>query len=86
MEEYLDCKCGGKHTYRSVAGDICCSACFSALKKKDHIIRDMKARICSDDDGWSVKVGDVEKKHFSKYEDYALTEAKDYVKKLNEQF
>jgi hypothetical protein len=83
MKEYLDCKCGSKKTYVSVAGDTCCSPCFKPLIEKVVEVIDTNAGIFPDDGGWAVKINGVTKKYFSKYEDYAFTEAKDYAKKLN---
>jgi hypothetical protein len=83
MNEYLDCKCGSKKTYISVSGDICCTPCFFPLTEKLIEKIDMTARVFSDDGGWSVKVDGVVKKYFSKYEDFACTDANKYLIKLN---
>jgi hypothetical protein len=83
MKEYLECECGSKKTYISVAGDTCCSPCFKPLAEKAIEKIDMTAGVFADDGGWSVKVNGVVKKYFSKYEDYALTEARNYARELN---
>ena len=83
MKKYEDCKCGSGKTYISVAGDVCCYPCFKPLKEKVAPIADMTAIVVTDDGGWSVKVNGVVKKYFSKYEDYASTEARSYAKQLN---
>jgi len=81
--EYMDCKCGSKKTYISVAGDLCCNPCFKPLIIKEPEKTDMTARIVSDDGGWAVKVNGITKKYFSIYEDYGLTEARAYAQQLN---
>lgn len=83
MSEYEDCKCGSKETYISYAGDTCCYPCFKTLKKIVIPVIDLTARVFPDDEGWSVKVNGKLKKYFTKYEDYALTDARKYAVKLN---
>jgi hypothetical protein len=46
-------------------------------------VKNTWASTVADPNGWSVKVDGVTMKYFSKYEDYALTEARDYARKLN---
>lgn len=81
--EYIDCKCGSKDTYISFAGDKCCSPCFKALDEKIIKVADMRAGVFADEGGWAVRVDGQLKKYFSKYEDYAHTEAAAYSRKLN---
>ena len=81
---YKECKCGGVKTYISVSGELCCMSCFKALDKKEIEPKiDMTAGVYADDGGWAVEVKGVVKKYFSKYEDFASTDAKDYARKLN---
>jgi hypothetical protein len=83
MKQYLDCECGSKKTYVSFGGWVCCSLCFKSLKERIIEKVDMTARVIPDSEGWSVKVNNVVKKYFSKYEDYASTEAEAYARRLN---
>jgi hypothetical protein len=82
VQGYLDCKCGSKDTYISVAKDVCCSNCFIALEKELIERKDVEIDLIADDGGWAVKVNSKVDKYFSKYEDYALTEARNYLDKL----
>lgn len=81
--QYEKCKCGSKETYISFAGDVCCSSCFKSLKIKVVKVEDNTAIVVKDDGGWSVKVNGITVKYFTKYEDYALTDAYKFAVKLN---
>lgn len=83
MKEYEPCGCGSVETYISFSGDTCCSPCFKALKEKIVIPDDPTAHVIPDDNGWAVKVRDKTMRYFSKYEDYAYTEASAFARKLN---
>lgn len=82
MKGYLDCKCGSKETYISVSREVCCSNCFIALEKESIEFKGVEINLVTDDGGWAAEVNGKVDKYFSKYEDYALTEAKDYLDKL----
>ena len=49
MQGYLDCKCGSKDTYISVAKDVCCSNCFIALEKELIERKDVEIDLIADD-------------------------------------
>ena len=81
--EYLPCECGSTKTYVSVAKNVCCSPCFKPLEEKIIIAPDPKASVCSNGEGWAVKVMDKTIEFFSKYEDFAFTDAEKFCRKYN---
>ena len=83
MKEYEPCECGSTETYISFSQETCCSPCFKALKEKVIIPDDPTAYVIPDDNGWAVKVRGEVMRYFSKYEDYACTEAKAFARSLN---
>ena len=82
-EDYEQCDCGSGETYVSFAGNTCCYPCFRPLNKHIVVVEDVEARVIKDDEGWAVKINGITKKYFSKYEDYACTDARSYANKLN---
>jgi hypothetical protein len=83
MKGFEDCGCGSKETYTSFAGDVCCYPCFIPLVRVVVKAVDTTAKVSKDPGGWSVKVGGKLKRYFSKYEDYAYTDAVRYARGIN---
>ena len=82
--KYMPCKCGSKEFYVSYAGDTCCHPCFKPLIRVSEPKKiDMTAYVEEKEDGWSVTVNGKLIEFFSKYEDFASTEARKLALKLN---
>ena len=86
--DYMPCKCGSSETYIAASSkDICCRSCFTRLTPAPALVNpsNSSAIVVAFDGGWIVTVNGETKGEFSKYEDYACTEARKLAHKLNRQ-